>query len=99
VPETGDKIDQDYREVFSGEAGERVLRDLMVNYWIYKGLLEPDPHKTAFNEGQRAVVVDILERIRRKWTPQEFADELTQAQLDYASTRPSTPSATSSCCG
>jgi hypothetical protein len=84
-----DRIDEDFRLTFGSEEGERVLRWLMDKYWIWEGLLEPDPHKTAFNEGQRAVIVDILDRIRRKWSPTEFAEQITQARLDYSTSRPS----------
>ena len=76
--------DEDFQEVFRGEAGERVLRHLMDTYGIWQSTIVPgDPMSSAFNEGQRSVVLGILERVRRKWTPAEFADEVTQAQVDY----------------
>jgi hypothetical protein len=94
VAKQEDQIDGDFQHVFGGEEGERVLRYLMHHYWIFAGTLDPDPHKTAFNEGQRSIVLDILDRIRRKWEPHEFSDTLTQATVDYARGRPDTdPSA------
>lgn len=91
MAEAVDQVDGDYQHVFGSEEGERVLRDLMKGACIWgESSYDPNPYATAYNEGRRSIILQILEHMRRKWTPQEFADELTQAQRDYASTRPAT---------
>ena len=87
-------IDEDYRIVFTGEHGERVLRHLMACCCMWESTINPDPHATAYNEGRRTVVLGIIDRVRVKWSPQELAHEITQSQVDYHQTRPPTdPSA------
>lgn len=52
---------QDYRRAFGGEPGRRVLRDLMRRHFVLRSTqIAGDSHETAFNEGRRAVVLDIL---------------------------------------
>lgn len=66
----------------------------MNNSCIWDRTFDENPYATAFNEGRRSVVLDVLGRVRRKWTPTEFADELTQAQMDWPELRMATdPSA------
>lgn len=53
---------QDYRLLFSGERGKRVLRDLMRRHFVLRSTqIAGDSHESAFNEGRRAVVLDILQ--------------------------------------
>lgn len=97
VPEQtpGDRIDADFETTFSTEAGQKVLRWLMDNTSMWgETSFDLDPYATAYNEGRRSVTLQILERVRRKWSPTEFADDITQARVDYSTTRPATdPSA------
>ena len=52
---------QDYRRTFGGEPGRRVLRDLMRRHYVLRSTqIVGDSHETAFNEGRRAVVLDVL---------------------------------------
>ncbi len=52
---------QDYRRAFGGEPGRRVLRDLMRRHFVLRSTqIAGDSHETAFNEGRRAVVLDVL---------------------------------------
>ena len=52
---------QDYRRAFRGEPGRRVLRDLMRRHFVLRSTqIAGDSHETAFNEGRRAVVLDVL---------------------------------------
>lgn len=56
---------QDYRRVFGGEPGQRVLRDLMRRHFVLSSTQIPgDSHESAFNEGRRAVVLDVLAALR-----------------------------------
>ncbi len=58
---------QDYRRAFCGEPGQRVLRDLMRRHFVLRSTqIAGDSHETAFNEGRRAVVLDILQAANAK---------------------------------
>ena len=81
---TPSPVEQDYQTVFRSEAGERVLRDLMLRSCIWEQTFDPNPHVAAFNEGRRAVVLGIMDLARKKMEhPTEYTDEATQAQADY----------------
>jgi hypothetical protein len=55
----------DYRAVFEGEAGRAVLHDLMRrNFVLSTTIVVGEPQMTAFNEGRRAAVLDILQELR-----------------------------------
>lgn len=53
-----------YKRVFSGEDGSKVLQDLMANHYMAGTTLTSDSHITAFNEGQRNVVLRILKLVK-----------------------------------
>jgi hypothetical protein len=60
---------RDYREVFGGEAGERVLRDLLRNCGVLETSMEAgDPHMTAWRDGRRSVALEIMEVLRYEET-------------------------------
>ena len=51
----------DYRTIFEGPQGQRVLADLCHRHGIFDPCHVPgDPHSTAYNDGRRSVVVDLL---------------------------------------
>ena len=51
----------DYRTIFEGPQGERVLTDLCHRHGIFDPCHVPgDPYSTAYNDGRRSVVVDLL---------------------------------------
>ena len=51
----------DYRTIFEGPQGERVLADLCHRHGIFDPWHVPgDPYSTAYNDGRRSVVVDLL---------------------------------------
>jgi len=52
-----------FREVFAGEQGQDLLAILARKFHVYKFLQTPDPYVSAFQEGQRSVVVQIMETI------------------------------------
>jgi hypothetical protein len=55
---------QMYKDVFSSGAGQKVLWDLMKNNsMVTDSHVVGDPYSTAYNEGRRAVVLHILEKI------------------------------------
>lgn len=49
---------RDYRDVFHGEAGGRVLDDLIARF-AGESYCRGDPHHTAYREGQRSVIEHI----------------------------------------
>jgi len=53
-----------YRTTFTSRSGKIVLRDLMqVHYMLNSSFTPGDPHETAFKEGERNVVVRILQQM------------------------------------
>jgi len=59
------QLEGDYETTFSTKEGERVLADLESAYY-HRSSFTKDPYETAFNKGSRAVVVRILNLIRRR---------------------------------
>ena len=51
----------DYDTTFNTEEGKRVLADLAHRHGVFESVFVPgDPHHTAFREGKRSVVTDLL---------------------------------------
>lgn len=51
----------DYRTIFEGPQGERVLSDLCHRHGIFDPCHVPgDSHSTAYNDGRRSVIIDLL---------------------------------------
>jgi len=67
--DTADKqlkqLQSDYETAFNTKEGERVLADLESAYY-HRSSFSKDPYETAFNEGQRAVIVRIKNLIHRR---------------------------------
>ena len=59
------QLEGDYQTTFSTKEGEKVLADLESAYY-HRSSFTKDPYETAFNEGSRAVIVRILNLIRRR---------------------------------
>lgn len=51
---------QDHKFCFSTPEGKRVLDRLKTKYYNTQSFVPGDPYFTAFHEGQRALVSDIL---------------------------------------
>jgi len=57
----------EYQQVFDSGSGKKVLRHLMRNCGMMQPSLDMkdcNPYATAFNEGRRAVVIEILQKLR-----------------------------------
>ena len=52
-----------FRDVFAGEQGQDLLAILAKKFHVYKFMQTPDPYVSAFQEGQRSVVVQIMETL------------------------------------
>lgn len=76
---------RDYIATFESEAGKRVLRDLMTIAGVFNTNFEPAPSTHAFREGQRAIVLDILWKLRylETWDARHFNKEVINARSDY----------------
>lgn len=57
------QLEGDYKTTFNTKEGERVLADLISAYY-HRSSFAKDPYETAFNEGNRAVIVRILNLIK-----------------------------------
>ena len=53
-----------FRDVFGGEQGQDLLAILAKKFHVYKFMQTPDPYVSAFQEGQRSVVVQIMETLQ-----------------------------------
>ncbi len=50
-----------FRDVFNTEQGKDILAILAKKFHVYKFMQTPDPYVSAFQEGQRSVIIQILE--------------------------------------
>ena len=58
------KREQDlFRDVFKNEQGKDLLAILSKSFHVFKSVQTPDPYISAFQEGQRSVVMKIIEII------------------------------------
>ena len=52
-----------FKECFATEQGQEVLIKLVKDYHVFKTTPTPDPYLSAWQEGQRSVVLKILEMV------------------------------------
>ena len=71
---------EDFKEVFGTEQGKNVLALLANSHFVYRTTHSNDPYTSAWQEGQRTVVMEIinlvgadLETIRKRMDMQEIA--------------------------
>ena len=50
-----------FRDVFENDQGKEILAILARKFHVYKFMQTPDPYVSAFQEGQRSVVIQIME--------------------------------------
>ena len=53
------QLKTDYQSTFDTKEGKRVLDDLKSAYY-HRGSYQKDPYETAFREGQRSVIIRII---------------------------------------
>ncbi len=59
------KWQSDYRTVFDSPQGRKVLADLCQRHFVFNSTHIPnDPYTSAFQDGRRSVVVDILRYVK-----------------------------------
>ena len=71
---TREDLRDDARLVFNTAEGQNVLDDLKARYCINTTTFSAEPTETAFREGQRTVVLFIMNMIEES-TPQELQEE------------------------
>ena len=71
-----------FRDVFAGEQGQDLLAILAKKFHVYKFLQTPDPYVSAFQEGQRSVVVQIMETINSDLDALKRRLDIQQAAKD-----------------
>jgi hypothetical protein len=83
------KLRRVYKECFSTEEGKEVLTKLIQDHFVFKTTPTPDPYLSAWQEGQRSVVLKILEMVdtdlrvlRTRYDQQELAKRKRQDNLN-----------------
>lgn len=71
---TREDLRDDARLVFNTAEGQNVLDDLKARYCINTTTFSVDPTETAYREGQRTVILYIMNLIEES-TPQELQEE------------------------
>mgnify|MGYP003150231288 CR=1 FL=1 len=66
-----------YKEVFTSEAGEEVLHDIMRHNYVFNTTQSSDPLEMSFNEGRRAVILAIMHNMQK--SPSQLMEE--QAEI------------------
>ena len=57
------QLKTDYQSAFDTAEGKRVLADLQSAYY-HRGYYLKDPYETAYREGQRSVIIRIMNLIK-----------------------------------
>jgi hypothetical protein len=70
----------DYQQCFGTPAGKRVLRHLMKVHGIMNAQYIPDTHATAYNEGARNVVIQVLNKVR--WDLKKLEKEIMEQEKE-----------------
>ena len=65
-----------YKEFFSTDDGKEILADLARRHFVHTSTFVPhDTHHSAFNEGRRSVILDIISLVN---IPMEELDKLNR---------------------
>ena len=83
------KLRRSFKECFSTEDGKIVLTKLIEDHHVFKTTPTPDPYLSAWQEGQRSVILKILEMVdtdlrvmRARYDQQELARRKRQDNLN-----------------
>jgi len=60
------ELKKDYQHTFDTPEGKRVLADLQSAYYHRLSYTKDDPYETAFREGQRNVIIRIINLIKEE---------------------------------
>ena len=74
-----------YKELFSTDDGKEILADLARRHFVHTSTFVPhDTHHSAFNEGRRSVILDIISLVN---IPMEELDKLNRKAEDGRDSR------------
>ena len=74
-----------YKEFFSTDDGKEILADLARRHFVHTSTFIPhDTHHSAFNEGRRSVILDIISLVN---IPMEELDKLNRKAEDGRDSR------------
>ena len=74
-----------YKECFSTDDGKEILADLARRHFVHTSTFVPhDTHHSAFNEGRRSVILDIISLVN---IPMEELDKLNRKAEDGRDSR------------
>ena len=79
---TQSAINRDVRELFKTDRGQRVLRAMMLNNYVFETTANAPNRDVA--EGQRRVVLDIIRVCRGEIDPEAFANDYKEVVTDRA---------------
>ena len=60
------QLKKDYQFTFDTKEGKRVFADLKEAYYHRSSYQKNDPYETAFREGQRSVIIRIINLIKEE---------------------------------
>ena len=74
-----------YKEFFSTDDGKEIIADLARRHFVHTSTFVPhDTHHSAFNEGRRSVILDIISLVN---IPMEELDKLNRKAEDGRDSR------------
>jgi len=75
----------DYKSLFTSETGKRILYDLMRQYRVMDPVFSSDPMEMAYNEGQRTVVLMIINQMNTdlKKLENQLSEAIKHERFDY----------------
>lgn len=78
------KLLQQYQRTFDGD-GKEVLHDLCQRYYLLGDTFDPDTNMSYYKQGQRAVVLHILEMTNTNIVDLErmFAESMNRRTLEW----------------
>ena len=68
----------DYKAMFSSLRGKKILGDLMTKHYVMGSAHTPDPYESAHREGQRFVVLNIIEIM--ELDPSKYLTQLNETR-------------------
>lgn len=75
----------DYETTFGSPNGQRVIADLMTTFnWGRSSHTPGDPYETAFREGERHVILHILNTLGKRSDSSWINDKLDTGMVEYS---------------
>jgi len=76
-------LEDDVKRIFESDAGGRVLRYLMDTYWFFETTAKADdPTGNTIREGSRMVILDLVDRLGKKYDSEAVLEALNEHRMD-----------------